>query len=76
MSLCMNLSGGPKRSDIGLDDATIGSRRARSRSTLTEAGIGPTPDEPVIVMCGGLYRASFGSNRSLMPRMTSPAFFP
>jgi len=46
----------------------IGSSFSRISSTLTEGGIGPAPDDPVSVRCGGLYRDSFGSYRSLIAR--------
>jgi hypothetical protein len=69
----MNLMGGPKRSIIGAVVETIGSSLARISAAVTEDGIGPTPDDPVIVTCGALYRESRGSNCSLIALIRSPA---
>jgi len=54
MSVCMNRCGGWKRSVIGAVSSAIDSSLSRITSTSIEGGIGPTPDEPVSVMCGGL----------------------
>jgi len=57
---------------IGAVSRVIGSSFSLISSTLTEGGIGPAPDDPVSVMCGGLYRDSLVSYRSLIAR-TRPA---
>ncbi len=57
----MNRIGGSNLSFIGSLDDAIGASFSLSSATLTDAGIGPTPDDPVIVTCGGLYLARRGS---------------
>lgn len=69
----MNLSGGPNRSDIGSVDKVIGNSFSSSSAAETEARIGPTPDDPVRVTCGALYRARRGSYFSLISRIRAPA---
>jgi hypothetical protein len=71
MSVCMNLCEGWNERVIGAVSRVIGSNLSRISSTLIEGGIGPAPDDPVSVMCGGLYRESLGSYRSLMARTRS-----
>jgi hypothetical protein len=61
MFVCMNLCGGRNESVIGAVSRVIGSSFSRISSTLIEGGIGPAPDEPVIVRWGGLDRDSFRS---------------
>jgi len=61
MLVCMNLCAGWNESVMGAVSRVIGSSFSRISSTLTEGGIGPAPDDPVRVRCGGLYRDSFGS---------------
>jgi hypothetical protein len=62
MVVCMNRIGAPKGSTNGAVDDAIGSSASRSRSTDIDGLIGPTPDDPAIVTCGGAVAASFGSN--------------
>src|SRR5216683_2006447 len=69
----MNLIGGPKTSVIGAVDDVIGASFSHNSTVVTDAAIGPTPDDPVIVTCGALYRASLGSNRSFIAFIWSPA---
>src|SRR6476646_6972183 len=69
----MNLSGGPTRRAIGSVDDAIGASLSHSSTGVTEDGIGPTADDPVSVTCGALYRASRGSNRTLISLICSAA---
>jgi hypothetical protein len=50
----MNRIGGPKRSVIGSVLDVMGANFSRSSALDTEAGIGPTPEDPAIVTCGAL----------------------
>jgi hypothetical protein len=52
MSVCMNRIGAPRRAVIGAVVSAIGASAVLSSSTGTLSGTGPTPDDPVIVMCG------------------------
>src|SRR6185295_16090044 len=70
---CMNLIGGPKRRVIGSVVEVTGVSQSHNSTGVTDAGIGPTPDDPVIVTCGALYRASRGSNRALIALICSAA---
>ena len=47
--VCMNRIGAPSCSLSGSVDEVIGASFSPISATLTEAGIGPTPEEPVIV---------------------------
>ena len=49
MSVCMNLIGGPKRSVIGAVVDAMGASVSHRSPVVTEAAIGPTPEEPVMV---------------------------
>src|SRR4051812_2972578 len=71
MFVCMNRCAGPKARVIGAVVAAIGSRAFFMSSSATDGGIGPAPEDPVSVRCGGLYFASFGSYRSLIARTCS-----
>ena len=71
LSVWLNPCGGCDGGGIGAVSPTIGASFARISSTLTEGGIGPAPDDPVRVRCGGLYRDSRVSYRSLIARMRS-----
>ena len=57
-------NGRPTRSVSGGVELAIGSRIFRSSSIGVAGAIGPAPDDPMIVMCGGMSRASFGSKRA------------
>jgi hypothetical protein len=57
--VCMKSCGGPNDSVIGAVEAVIGCSFARISSMSADGGMGPAPEEPVSVICGGLYRASF-----------------
>jgi len=46
---------------IGGVSLVIGSSFACISSTVTDGGMGPAPDDPARVMCGGRYRDSFAS---------------
>ncbi len=61
MFVCMKRCGAPNERVMGAVSRAMGSSVSRISSTLTEGGIGPAPDDPVRVMCGGLYLDSFGS---------------
>lgn len=73
MSVCMNLIGSPNESVIGAVEDVIGESFSHSSTVVTDDDMGPTPDDPVIVTCGALYRASRGSYRSLIALICSPA---
>jgi hypothetical protein len=60
----MNLTGYPSWSVSGGVELAIGSRSDRSSEIGVAGAIGPAPDDPMIVMCGGMSRASFGSKRA------------
>src|SRR5688572_13715193 len=49
----------------------MGSRSVRILSVGVEAGVGPMPEEPVKVTCGGSSPAMRGSNRFWISRMRS-----
>ena len=61
MSLCMKRCGFPSSSERTGVVVVIGESLSHSSVVVTDEGSGPTPDEPVIVTCGALYRASRGS---------------
>jgi len=67
----MNLIGGAKRSVIGAVDDVIGASFSHKSTVVTDDDIGPTPDDPVIVTCGALYRARRGSYRSFISLICS-----
>ena len=71
MFVCMNRWGGRNERVIGAVSRVIGSSFCLISSTPTEGGIGPAPEDPVSVRCGGLYRDSLGSYRSLISRTRS-----
>jgi molybdopterin-biosynthesis enzyme MoeA-like protein len=50
----MNLIGGPNRSVIDGVLEAIGASFSDSSTVVTDPGIGPTPDDPVIVTWGAL----------------------
>ena len=62
MSVCMNRIGAPSRAVIGDVDLAMGASAASMSSRGTVSGMGPTPDDPVIVMCG---TDVFASRRSI-----------
>src|SRR5688572_27728338 len=62
MSVCMKRIGAPSRAAIGAVLSAIGTRASSICSIRTLSGMGPTPDEPVIVTCG---TDVFASRRSI-----------
>ena len=63
MSVCMNRIGGPRRATMGAVDSAMGLSAVSSCSSGVLSGMGPTPDDPVIVMCG---TDVFASRRSIL----------
>ena len=61
MSVCMNRIGAATWSVSGGVVAAIGASAARSSSIVVRPSIGPIPDDPTNVMCGGSIAASLGS---------------
>ena len=64
ISVCMNRTGAPSANVRGGVDAAMSASAARNSSTDVPGAIGPAPDDPITVMCGGIIRASFGSKRA------------
>ena len=63
MSVCMNRIGAPSSSLSGGVDAVMGSIAPRNSPTVVVGAMGPAPEDPTRVICGGIIRASFGSKR-------------
>ena len=69
--LCMKRIGGSSSTVIGGVEAATGSSAARSSASVVSGEIGPIPDEPLIVMCGGSSATIRGSNRCWISRRRS-----
>lgn len=73
MSVCMKRIGGPMRAVIGAVVWAMGASAASICSTGTLSGMGPTPEDPVIVIWGTEVFASRRSIFSWAARTISPA---